>query len=295
MKLSIISEGTAKKSSKREVFIQKQRFKWERYWLHDRPAISPLENMRLKRVKLLLFQSNKLKTDHSILDIGCGAAAISKELHQNGFNVTLLDISHNRLKQADISHIPSIQEPFPYLKVRDYAFDGIFFIDLIAEMGEGLYRYAFSELARISKKNGWILCSTPLEIGSYDAALRFLELVQTEYKVVQYIISYHRFFHFLFSLISLPDYYSKARNDPEFFQDELSFKPRGKRALFYFFAKIIPSFLWRCLRFLFSPIKKIFYFNAIIRALETFSRFLWGEEGATHIIVLGEKKDLLER
>ena len=116
------------------------------------------------------------------LDIGC---SFSEKWARVAKAATLLD--------AQEKPFESVQECFPYTSFPDGAFDGVLYLDQIGTLDEELHRLALSELARLLKPGGTLICSTPLDVQTLSPALYFKALVKTEFQIVEEHARYLRF------------------------------------------------------------------------------------------------------
>lgn len=173
------------------------RARFERLWLLDPEQFNPLSNCmekeRLDRTERLIQHYVTLK-DKMVCDIGCGTGIFAKRLRDGGAQVVAVDIAENALKhvrQGDCEHIETRQDAMPMTNLPDNGFDVMVCMDLIAELPKDDYRLFFSELARILKPTGYVVCSTPIDIDTEEGVHLFLDLVQTEFDVVDIVSSHH--------------------------------------------------------------------------------------------------------
>lgn len=126
------------------------------------------------------------------VDLGSGTGELSKTLAKLGADVTAVDLSPSALKA--IENIKTEQHFVPYTTLPDDGFDIVIANNLIAELPQNEIRLFFSELARIVKKDGKVLISTPIDIHSEDALDIFLSFAETELTIESVHLSYNRLF-----------------------------------------------------------------------------------------------------
>jgi len=153
---------------------------------------SPIERLRIQRSKQILSPFLEPKT-LKIIDLGCGKAPLSSFLLGSNYEVHALDITKIPLESLD-KKISTYVDTLPETKLPDRAFEGVIATDVIASLLPTDFRLFFSECARIAKPSAWLLCSTALDMNSDTAAESFLELLKTEWEIVDIVYSYHNLF-----------------------------------------------------------------------------------------------------
>ncbi len=194
------------------IFVEKNKTERQRYEEDQRSksALLGLEELdgfatvagkiRLERTLELLFKEIDV-SGQRIADLGCGVPHILESLGSAGADITAVDINEKVVKQLTEQKIAHFDKCIPYLPFQDKAFDGLIFTDVIAHIDPKLYRLTFSELARILKRDGWLICSTPLDLDSYDAKEQFIQLVRSEFECISFRKSYHRLYLLISRLI----------------------------------------------------------------------------------------------
>lgn len=117
--------------------------------------------------RLLLETINKsVKKNATVLDIGCGAGAISLYMASKGHQVTGIDISEKAIKTCkDSAKFLDLKTKFltvyfPQEKIRDH-FDTIIFTEVIEHLEDD--RKALMQIHEMLNKNGLLILSTPSE------------------------------------------------------------------------------------------------------------------------------------
>ncbi|MFH1716031.1 MAG: class I SAM-dependent methyltransferase [Planctomycetota bacterium] len=108
-----------------------------------------------------LGQTNPLKPDDNILEIGCGIGSLVFELSKQGYDVTGIDISREAIayglkKYGNIPLEVQAAESLPY---EDESFDVVLSFDLFEHIAE-IDRH-ISEVRRVLHPGGYYLFQTP--------------------------------------------------------------------------------------------------------------------------------------
>jgi len=282
-------EGKTTSISKKATYEQIQKEYWEKFWAQSQePTL--LENERIEWVKTVL---KKFPTKVRLADLGCGRGALSYFAWKSGHQVTAVDIASNALKCLDEIPVTKIQECLPYLKLPDQTFDAILCLDVIAELQENLHRLLISEISRLLMSKGLLVCSTPLDLGSWDAYSKFLQLLGTEFEILEIHSSYHRLFLLFSRLFSTSSLFLKAIQNADYRQERLLEKKGLYRALFALMSKPIFKNFWRGMEVLFHPLRCYLHrSHRLLGFLERISETLWGNQARTHVFVLACKKSL---
>jgi len=127
---------------------------------YNRPSLwggnywSEVQLDRAKKTVMLLPAEIK-----SVLDVGCGAGIVSKELSKRFFRVISVDFAFNPLKQVRNAQILCAQGNACSLPFRDCAFDTVIATELIEHLSELERHQALKEIGRISQR--FILMTVP--------------------------------------------------------------------------------------------------------------------------------------
>lgn len=285
------------KQQRKEVAINK----FENLWKQDPEQFNPLRNAmgceRIKRTWDLLLEYALPAHKHAV-DLGCGYGIITQRLCHEGALVHAVDISPSPLKRLQEKRIQNLvlsQDYMPRTSLQDNAYDLVFCTDLIAYLSPDEFRLFFSELSRIIKNNGYLICSTPLDINSEDALQRFVALAETEFKIEKYVFSYHHLSIRLFELLKVPARFIKARKDNKYRKSEITQRKGVAKWWFQLNSTAIPFVGWNLIQQILNPlINKIEQSQWLLAKLETISRIFWNDTGISHVIFLGTRRPLTE-
>lgn len=179
---------------------QETRARLEREWLLDPKQgdveRSVIDRHRISRVlEEVQACADSSLSDKLIVDLGCGSGELSRKLREVGANVHAIDGSENALKEFRKRGSDGIEmavDVLPETSLPDRTYDIVICADVVAELDVRDHRLLMSELARIVKTEGWVICGTPVDIHSVDAVARFQSLFTTEFELVRMRCSYHR-------------------------------------------------------------------------------------------------------
>jgi len=273
--------------------------KFERAWLIDPEQFNPLKNClqkeRLAR-SLALLSSHVDLRNKKITDIGCGSGVFTRLLRDKGAEIDAVDIATNALKKFadfDQTHIQTKQATMPDTRLSDDYYDVVVSLDLIAELPPQEYRLFFAELARVIKPDGYLLCSSSIDINSEDGVEKLLHLTQTEFEITTIKKSYHALFIRLKNILTSPSFYVKMWKDKKLRDQEL----KNRQGLNYYLFFLNTSYgligLWVILAFLASPfINWMKNKRAVLLSLENICQFVSDEKGISHLIFLAKRKPL---
>ncbi len=173
---------------------------FERLWLLDPEQFNPLRNCmqreRLERTHHLIKNHTTIQGKRAA-DLGCAAGVFTRRIRDEGAFVDAVDIAENALKELkknDMANIEAKHDAMPETKLPDHAYDLVLCMEIIAELTKDDYRLFFSELARLVKLDGFVVCSTPIDFKTQDGVERLLELAQTEFDIIDAFPSYHALF-----------------------------------------------------------------------------------------------------
>lgn len=172
--------------------------KYERIWLQNPEKFNPnrdcMSRESFNRAWEMVLEALPLKGMRSV-DLGCGYGLLSVKMRDAGAElVDAVDVASNALKQLethDMTGIRPFQDYVPYTHLEDNGYDLVVCTELIAELPPNEYRLFFSELSRLVKPTGKVVCSTPLDIYSEDPLEKFCFLAETELILESLTLSYH--------------------------------------------------------------------------------------------------------
>lgn len=184
-------------SSPQRTRREENQAKFDRLWNLDPEQFNPLRNCiereRIERTWNLL--SNYIHLDgKQIVDLGSGSGVFSSRLSDAGARVDAVDVSKLALSQLPES-VNGIHDCMPSTKLSDDAYDIVASLDLIAHLPIRDHRLYMAELSRLVKRDGLVICSTPLDFRTDGAVELFLQLAETEFEIERIVISYHALYH----------------------------------------------------------------------------------------------------
>jgi 2-polyprenyl-3-methyl-5-hydroxy-6-metoxy-1,4-benzoquinol methylase len=291
----VATEGVKGKVSRKE----EAAVKFEKMWQHDPEQFNPLRNIveleRLRRTQELLHKHFDL-TEKKVVDLGCGRGELTQRLSEKAAKVDAVDIASSALKQVVANskkNVSPIQDFVPQTKLKDEDYDLVLSTELIAYLPTDLYRLYFSELSRLVKPEGRVLCSTALDIDSEDALGRFVSLAETEFKITDLVFSFHALYIRLEAFFKAPSLFIKASKDSEYRLEQINNRQGLKQRWFRWNSKPFVSYFWIPIHFLFRPF--IYFLNKrkVLLWIETLCRFIWQERGISHVIFIGQRRTLV--
>lgn len=288
-------ETTVSKRNRRD----ETRAKFDRIWLVDPTRFDPfrngLERERIHRIKSVIQEC--VPTSHrQVVDLGCGWGVLSQFLAGLGASVQAVDISINALNRLKNSaNITLIQDWVPNTKLPDESYDLVISTELIAYLHPDQYRLFFSEMARLVKSDGSVICSTALDIYSDDALERFSSLVDTEFKVEKWVLSYHSLYIKLRHFLKMPSKFLRAKKENEYRQKQLSKRKGFWHQWFKWNSQLPFYFFWKGMGFFISPLVKwLEQSESILLFMEKISKFVLDEKAISHVIFMGKRRMVME-
>ncbi len=274
--------------------------KFDRMWLVDPEQFNPLRNAMERERLDRTFAAIKEHFDpvyKLVADLGCGSGVMSRRIRDAGASIHAVDISNNALKilaQSDMTSIQATQDYVPRTTLTDESYDLVISTELIAWLPSDDYRLYMAELARLVKGEGWVVCSTAVDIDSEDALQRFAALAETEFTVKKWILSYHRLSLRLWDFFDAPRRFFRASQDPEYREQQL--KKRHAFSLLWFrcnSSKIL-GYFWFLIQYIATPIAyALKQWPPLLNGMEKISRFLWNDAGITHAIFIAKRRPLI--
>lgn len=275
--------------------------KFDKLWEKDPKQFDPLRNCmereRLDRTYALISGDMDLSGKIAV-DIGCAGGTLTRRLRDAGAIVHAVDVSEEALKilqKEDMSHIRAHHDCAPATRLEDGRYELVVCTDLIAYLKIAEQRLLFSELARLVKRGGIVVCSTPIDINSEDALKRFAALAETELQIRRWKFSYHRLYIRLKDFIEAPIRFSKALNDPEYREREIARRHAVARTWFKINSAPGLGHFWNIAKYAAAPIAAwIRQSRSMMLFLEKISHFVWQETGISHAIFVGNVRPLVE-
>ncbi len=193
---------------------------FDRKWLQNPFQFQIQGSIDKERLRLSKIAINQhTHKESSILDIGCGFGDLSLYCSNKGMSVSACEVSQNalpHLNQLKKENIHLTIDQLPFTKFKDSSFDALLCTETIGELSPREYRLTFSELARILKIKGLVICSTSFESSSFLPHLGFLKLAETEFQTKAIYLSYHYIFE---SFLKALNYFKLTRPLHYFFKN----------------------------------------------------------------------------
>lgn len=274
--------------------------KFERMWLQDPQQFNPqrneMERERIRRTLTVLSEYFVPKDAH-VVDLGCGHGDIAQQLAKSGAHVLAIDIANNALKRLNARNIPNIttlQDYVPKTKLKDNAFNLAISTELIGYLAQDQFRLYFSELARVIRADGYVLCSTAIDINSDESLARFASLAESEFHILKWFFSYHAFYIRLLNGLTAPARFARAFNDCEYRQQELAKRTSTFRKGWYRLnTSPIAVACWKIVQSILNPLVKwIEQSPRVLLNLEKICRFIKNDAGISHAIFIGERRPI---
>lgn len=274
--------------------------KFERLWLVDFERFDPLRNCmeqeRLERTWQLVNKHVILDNRPCTVDIGCAAGVFTRRLRDAGAEVDAVDIAKNALKkfkEIDDEKIKLKQDYMPETHLPDQGYKLVICTELIAELPREDYRLFFAELSRIIQPDGYLICSSPIDIDSVGGVEKLIELAQSEFDIIEEIYSYHALYLRLKRLVNAPSRFIEGWQNPEIKHKEIAHL-RGFNRLWYWL-NTTPFLVWfwyachPCMTFFRNLLRRN---QKILLFLEKISRFLLDKDGISHYLFIAKQRPL---
>ena len=274
--------------------------KFERLWLLHPEQFNPERNAlsrnRLELTWNLMEQLGPF-SEKTTADLGVGAGVLTQRLAKAGATVHAVDIARNalkRLQEKELPHVLPICDYVPSTSLPDNSYDLILCTELIGSLPHEEHRLLFSELARLIKKDGTLICSTALDVDSEDVLERFLSLLETEFKIEKAIFSYHALYINLLAFLKAPSCFLKAWKDPEYRNYKLSSRRGFYRRWFEIQSTTPWAPCWKLVNWFCQPLARKFgQSKQSLKVLERICRCLKPNSGISQIFVQAKKRPLV--
>lgn len=274
--------------------------RFDRLWLTDAKRFDPLRNClereRVERTwQLLLQQRSGTFENTTAVDLGCGWGIFARKLCQAGAQVDAVDISNKALKTLESQSIKTIQDYLPHTSLPDDHYDVVTSTEVLGYLPPQQHRLYFSELARLVKNNGVVVCSSALDINTDGAAQLFGSLAETEFQIHAWCFSYHLLYIRIKNFLTFPERMAQAAESIELRKQELADKQGLGRWWCRLNSSKVMGLFWKCLSYPLKPIIKAYNQSRwLLLKLESLCKFMWSDGGISHAIFVGKRRPLLQ-
>lgn len=298
--LNVVSSDEKKSGwvSSKTNYRQEAKAKYERLWHIDPKQFDPtrncMEQERLKRTVGFIKDHLDLNGKKAA-DLGCGRGELTRMIRDLGASVDAIDIASNAFDSSDNSHIDFSIDYVPRTKLPDDHYDLVIAADIIAYLDRDEYRLFMAELSRIVKPSGIVFCSTPLDINSEDALIRFHSLSETEFQIEDWKIGYHRYWIRLKDFFQAPGRFATAYRDRDYRSRKLEEREGFSRFWFRINSAAPLVFPWLAIKWISNPIATyITKSRSLLLGLEKVCRTLSPRRGISHVMWVGKRRPLIE-
>lgn len=301
LKVSFVDDKPNSKPSISSKNARKQEIQatLERLWLVDPEQFNPnrdcMQRDRIKRTVDTISEYVQMKGKR-VADLGCGQGDLSRIFRDKGAVVDALDAAGNalqRLKSGDMRDITAIQDCLPFTSLKDDAYDLVVCTEVIGYLKPVEYRLLISELSRVVKPDGFVVCSTPLDIDTENPLERFAALAETEFVISRWIFSHQYLLIKLCRFLEAPSSYVKANKDQEFRIKELEKRNFIGKLWFKMNCTTPLALLWKGTSLATKPILNYLRQSPrILEISERISNFIWSQSGISHALFIGKRRPL---
>jgi 2-polyprenyl-3-methyl-5-hydroxy-6-metoxy-1,4-benzoquinol methylase len=274
---------------------------FEKLWNRDPDNFDPLNNcMDKERIvrTLALIDTACPVAGKKVVDLGCGRGTLSRALKEKGAHVSGVDIAKNALeifRKEGSEQITLIQDCLPNTALQEDSFDIVVCTDLIGYLKPREHRLFFSELARLVKKEGYIICSTPIDLLSEDALEKFAALAETELEIVGWKLSYHKYYLRILDFFIAPSKFVRARKDLNYRKKALNKRSYFAKWWFQMNSAFLMGSAWHYLQHLFTPFfKGLRQSKYTMLTLEKICYFISSDSGISHAIFAAKRRSITE-
>lgn len=112
--------------------------------------------------------------DKRVIDAGCGALAMSRQLADGGANVMAIDpdpIQAAKNREEKIDRIEFVETGADQLPAEDQSIDGVVFSYSLHHVPEKIYPQVFAEVLRVLKPDGFLYVIEPID-GALNQVMR---------------------------------------------------------------------------------------------------------------------------
>lgn len=272
---------------------------FEKKWHHDPNQFNPHRNSqereRITRTWALLIQFFS-PANTIVADLGCGWGIFSHQLRDAGAEVHAVDISSlalNKLKEKNTDNIKTFQQYIPRTTLKDDFYDLVMSTDVIAYLHKDEYRLFFAELSRLIKPDGYMICSTPLDINTEDPLERLIAMAETEFIIEQWQLSHHKWTIRLHDFFKAPARFVRGWKKKSYRDQQLSMRHSISYWWFRINSTLPLACLWWGISLLTAPVANfINQKRSLLLFLEKACRFIESESGISHAIFIGKRKPI---
>lgn len=284
------------KTNRQEVQAQ-----FEKLWHRDPKRFDPLKDCmgreRIARTLAVIDCVCPVSAKKAV-DLGCGSGVLSRKLRDVGAQVTAVDIAKNALEnfhREDDENITVIHDCVPHTKLDDGSFDVVICTDVLGYLKPREHRLFISELTRLVKDDGYIVCSTPIDVHSEDALERLSALAETELTISKWKLSYHRYYIWWLDFFKAPMRFARAGKENDYREKALSQRFYLGKWWFKINSSPVIGDVWSYLQHLSKPVYHWLQQNpTVMRFCEKMCRFVCNESGISHVIFVAQRRPLME-
>lgn len=285
------------KTPKKEALAEKFNHLWLENPLQFDPNRNSIERERIELTLDLIKRHLGNLEGKKGVDLGCGWGELTKKLASSGMHMDAVDISTKaleRLKNSGVNNITFRQDLIPHTLLNDDHYDLVLSTELIGYLPKEERRLYISELSRLVKPDGKVVCSTAIDIYSSDAVETFTELVETEVEPLEWIASYHTYLIKLKKLFSAPKLFAAGQKNSKFRKKQRDRRGDKRGWWFQLNSSRLLSPVWNLLSNLTTPIlRNLEGSTRLMHFFEKICRFLKNDAGISHIIVIGRRRPLI--
>jgi 2-polyprenyl-3-methyl-5-hydroxy-6-metoxy-1,4-benzoquinol methylase len=274
--------------------------KMERMWRQDPEQFSPfrdcMQRQRFHNTVKIIKEMFPL-SDKRAVDLGCAAGDLTRVIRDLGAKVDAVDaatLALQHLKNHDMTNITPIHDCLPSTHLPDDAYDLVVCTEVIGYLFPSDYRLGISELSRIIKSDGLLICSSELDINTTDPVENFALLAETEFEIEKWTLSHHMLLIRLLHLLETPAWYIELSKNSEMRRRELEKKRKFGRLWLKWNTTIGISFIWKTFDLFLTPLVNwLRQSTFVMNGLEKICRFLWNESGISHALFIGKRRPLI--
>jgi SAM-dependent methyltransferase len=221
---------------------------------------------------------------------------ITRLIRDKGARVDAVDIATialQKLKNENMENINAIHDYLPTTTLNDDFYDLVLFTEVIGYLTPHEYRIAIAEVSRIVKPDGYVICSSSLDIDTEDPLEKFATLAETEFDIHKWILTNDYLLIKLCKFFEAPSAYIKANRDREYRLLELDKRKGFSKTWFQWNSSAPLSYCWHIVDWIFTPIAKgLRQSPRIMNVLERISSFFWSHSGISHALFIGKRRPL---